>query len=67
MGRTNKKYEHPGRPVNHPPVMVVETGKIYETYTETAKAVNGDRWGVYRCATGLQKQHKGLHFEFVKE
>lgn len=56
----------PGKPLQHPPVLNVETGDIFETYTEAAKSINGDRTNVRRVALGTQSQHKGYHFIFVK-
>ena len=56
----------PGKPLQHPPVLNVETGDIFETYTEAAKSINGDRTNVRRVARGTQSQHKGYHFIFVK-
>ena len=56
----------PGRPPEHQPILLVETGDIFQTYTEAAKAINGDRTNVRRVASGTQSQHKGYHFIFVK-
>ena len=56
----------PGRPPKHPPILNVETGDIFETYTEAAKKINGDRTNVRRVAYGTQSQHKGYHFIFVE-
>ena len=56
----------PGRPPKHPPILNVETGDIFETYTEAAKTINGDRTNVRRVAYGTQSQHKGYHFIFVE-
>jgi len=53
-----------GRPPTHPKVMNKETGDIFDTYTEAAKAIGGSRVGVYRCVTGMQKHHHGYHFIF---
>lgn len=55
----------PGRPPTHLAVRNVETGDIFETYTEAAKAIGGDRTNVKRVAYGVQSHHKGYHFEFV--
>lgn len=56
----------PGRPPTHNPIKNVETGDIFETYTEAAKAIDGDRTNVRRVASGTQSQHKGYHFIFVE-
>ena len=56
--------QKPGRPVNHDPVILIETGEIFLTFTEAAKAVNGDRSSVRRVAQGTQSHHKHYHFIF---
>lgn len=56
-----------GRPPNHPPVMLVDTGEIFETYTAAAKAINGDRTNVKRVACGVQAHHKGHRFIFCQK
>lgn len=58
------KHIKAGRPPEHPPVMLVETGEIFETYTEAAKAIKGDRTNVRRVAMGTQAHHKGHRFIF---
>ena len=62
-----KKYDRPGRPPKHLPVMLIETGDIFETYTEAAKFISGDRTNVKRVAYGVQSHHKGYHFIFVPD
>lgn len=62
-----KKYDKPGKPVTHPPVVHVETGNVYDTYTDAAKAIGGNRWGVCYTAMHIQKAHQGQHFEYVKK
>ena len=57
----------PGKPPVHPPVLNIETGIIFSTYTEAAKAINGDRTSVRRVAYGAQSHHKGYHFIFEEE
>lgn len=56
-----------GKPINHSPVVHEETGVIYESYSEAAKAVGGNRWGVRYCAMKIQRQHKGQHFSYAKK
>ena len=43
-----------GKPPTHLPVLHVETGNVYSTYTEAAKAM------------GVQSKHKGQHFIYVR-
>lgn len=61
-----KLYDQPGKPVTHLPVMHVETGNVYQTYTEAANAIGGNRWGVRYTAMHIQRNHKGQHFVYVK-
>ena len=57
----------PGKPPTHLAVRCKETGDIFETYTDAAKAIGGDRTNVKRVACGVQSHHKGYHFEFVNQ
>lgn len=57
----NKK----GRPPGHKPIMHKESGNVYDTYSEAARAINGNRWGVRYTAMGIQSSHKGQHFIFI--
>lgn len=53
-----------GRPVNHPPVLVRETGLVFPTFTEAAMSVGCTRWGVMRCCERVQKDTHGYHFNY---
>lgn len=55
-----------GKPPIHLPVLHIETGNVYPTYTEAAKAMGGNRWGVRYTAMGIQSKHKGQHFIYVR-
>lgn len=44
----------PGKPPDHPPVKVWETGQIFETYSEAGESVGCTRWGVMRCCKGVR-------------
>lgn len=57
----------PGRPPTHLPIRIIETGDIFDTYSDAAKAIGGDRTNIRRVACGTQSHHKGYHFEFVIE
>lgn len=63
----NKKYDRPGKPITHPRIINLDTGDIFNTYTEAGKSVNGSRFGVMKCCTGMQSEHHGVKFRFVKE
>lgn len=62
-----KVYEHRGKPVAHRPVIHIETGKVYKTYTEAASAVGGNRWGVRYTAMNIQRAHMGQHFRYANK
>lgn len=62
-----KRYEHRGKPVVHRPVVHIETGKVYKTYTEAAAAIGGNRWGVRYTAMGIQEKHMGQTFRYAKK
>lgn len=55
-----------GRPVNHPPIRVIETGEIYSSYNEVAEAIGGHRGNVLLCLQGHRRTYKGFTFEYVK-
>ena len=52
----------PGKPVVHPRVYCLETNRSWDTYTEAAEEIGGNRFGVMRVCRGINKTHKGLHF-----
>ncbi len=60
-----QNVKRPGKPPSHAPVLNIDTGEIFDTYTEAAEAINGDRTNVKRVACGVQTHHKGYHFCFV--
>ena len=66
MGR-KVTHDRVGRPVNHPKILVVETGEVYDSYEDVAKAIGGRRSGVHAClrGTGNRSSHMGYHFRFV--
>lgn len=56
-----------GKPVIHPPIEHLETGRVFKEYTEAAESIGGSRHGVRRCCEGTQKHHHGQHFEWIME
>ena len=46
-------------------VKVVETGEVFNTVFQCAKAINGNDADILRCINGKRKTHKGYHFEKV--
>lgn len=47
-------------------IRIVETGEIFDTQAECARAINGQKTGVRRVLNGIQPSHKGYSFEYVK-
>lgn len=47
-------------------VRVVETGMVYKSYTECARAIGGTLSGIHDCKSGRQRQHRGYHFDFIE-
>lgn len=48
-------------------VKCIETGIIYNSGAECAKAMGLDASHISKCCRGVAKSHKGYHFEFVIE
>jgi hypothetical protein len=61
---SNKKR---GRPVTHPRIQHIESGKIFSTYKEAGESVGGSRYGVKRCCEGTYRHHKNNHFKWVNK
>ena len=47
-------------------VRVVETGEVYSSLAECARAIQGTVCGIHDCKSGRQRQHRGYHFEFLE-
>ena len=54
-----------GKPVVHPPVIDIDTGKVYATYTEAADDINGDRTSIMRVCMGRQRHNKKHRFRYL--
>lgn len=48
-------------------VLCEETSIIYESLTDAAKAVNGDKSAISKCCRGVQKTHLGFHWRYIDE
>lgn len=46
-------------------VRIVETGNVYQSITECARAINGNDRHICDCLSGRQRTHRGYHFEYV--
>lgn len=47
-------------------VRLVETGEVFNSAADCARAINGTSAGIHDCKTGRQRAHRGYHFEFLK-
>lgn len=47
-------------------VEIIETGDIYPSINQAAKAIGGQGWNARRVLTGEFSQHKGYTFRYVK-
>lgn len=45
-------------------VRVVETGQVFDSMSDCARAINGTVSGIYDCEIGKQVTHRGYHFEW---
>lgn len=46
-------------------VRIVETGEVFESIGECARAIKGDQAHIVNCLSGRYHTHKGYHFEAV--
>ena len=47
----------------HRPVIIVETGKKYNSMSACARDIKGDPNKIQDCLSGRQKTHRGYHFK----
>lgn len=47
------------------PVRIVETGEIFESQAECARAIGGIQGNIALCLTNRRHTHRGYHFEYV--
>lgn len=48
-------------------VQIVETGEIFDSFSDCAKSIGGTISGIHDCKSGRQKKHRGYHFRFLDE
>lgn len=62
-----EKRDKPGRPPNHPRILIVELGVVVDSYEEAAKLIGGNRGAICNILTGTgnRSTHMGYHFKFV--
>ena len=58
-----KRPDNSGSPKRR--VMIIETGEIFNSIGECARAINGDQSHICNCLSGRYKTHKGYHFKYV--
>ena len=61
--RTNLKKPSGGIPGKR--VMVMETGRVYDSIHDCARDINGDQRHISGCLNGKRKTHKGYHYDLV--
>lgn len=47
------------------PIRIVETGEIFESQADCARAIGGSQSNIASCLMGKRNTHKGFHFEYV--
>lgn len=71
MGR-DRKYDRRGRPstcqTDGLKILIVELGEVFDSYSEAAERIGGNKGAVYSClkGSGNRKKHLGFTFKFVR-
>lgn len=47
------------------PIRIVETGTVYESEAECARAIGGIQGNIALCLTNKRHTHRGYHFEYA--
>lgn len=50
---------------NETPIRIVETGEVYKSQADCARAICGSQPNINACLQGRRNTHKGYHFEYV--
>lgn len=50
---------------NETPVRIIETGEVYRSQAECARAIGGSQPNINACLTGRRNKHLGYHFEYA--
>lgn len=58
-------HKNPNAGRKHVKVLLVETGVIYDSVSECARAIGGNDAHIHDCMNGKQRTHRGYHFERV--
>lgn len=51
---------------NETPVRIVETGEVYRSQADCARAINGSQPNINACLMGRRRSHMGYHYEYVE-
>ena len=62
-GMPGKKNPNAGRPGK--PIRIKETGEVFNSITECAKAIGGNDTGILDNIAGGRKSHRGFTFEYI--
>lgn len=54
-----------GKPVTHPKIIDLTDNKEYNTYSEAAEVIGGNRWGIMRTCYKMQSHHHGHKYIFA--
>ena len=68
---THQNVQHAWRiglktPSNMRRIRILETGEIFESISDCARAVNGIQGNISLCLSGKRDTHRGFHFEYVE-
>lgn len=58
-------YDHGLYPTER--IRIVETGEVFKSASECARAIGGTSCGICDCKKGRQTSHRGYHFEFLSD
>lgn len=58
----NTGLKKPSGPNGPYKVKIIETGEVYDSVRDCARAINGSQAHISRCLNGEYKQYRGLHF-----
>lgn len=59
--RIGLKKPSPGTPIR-----IIETGEVFESQGECARAIGGIQGNIALCLLGRRHTHRGYHFEYVE-
>ena len=51
---------------NERPVRIVETGEVYKSQAECARAIGGNQPNINACLAGRRRSHLGYHYEYAE-